>query len=428
MEINDGSSLANVQVVIDQTIKGFDQLKNEGVGSSFKITGQLVKSPKEGQFYELLWNDNKNHSFTIFGSSPQGDYPLAKKRHSLEYLRDIQHLRPRTNTIGVVTRIRNTIWDATHRFFQDRGFLYIHTPIITSSDCEGAGELFVIKTQEDLNTEKPSISSSFFKSPAFLTVSGQLNVENYWWSLGDVYTFGPTFRAENSHTKRHLSEFWMIEPELAFADLENWMTWAEDYLRFNIQKVLEQNQEDLKFCDKHVSNGLLSYLESLTNSKFERLEYTEAIKLLVEKETKSKTFEITPQWGIDMATEHEKYICDLFKSPVIVYNYPKEIKSFYMRENDDGKTVAAMDVLVPNIGEIIGGSQREERLDKLENRIASSGLSAQDYWWYLDLRKYGSIPHSGFGAGLERLVMMLSGIDNIRDSIPFPRWPGNAKF
>ena len=288
--------------------------------------------------------------------------------------------------------------------------------------------MFLVKTQEDLNSQKSEKSNSFFKSPAFLTVSGQLNVENYWWSLGDVYTFGPTFRAENSHTKRHLSEFWMIEPELAFADLENWMVWAEDYLRFNILKVLESNHDDIKFWDKQINKGHQDYLESLLNSKFERLEYTEAINLLNEKETKSKTFEVKPEWGIDMSTEHEKYIWDIFKNPVIVYNYPKDIKPFYMRENDDGKTVAAMDVLVPNIGEIIGGSQREERFDRLEKRIEMSGLSAQDYWWYLDLRRYGSIPHSGFGAGLERLVMMLTGIDNIRDSIPFPRWPGNAKF
>ncbi|CAI2366434.1 unnamed protein product [Moneuplotes crassus] len=422
LEINDGSCFKNLQVVIDKSINNFDQLKSEGVGTSFKITGTLVESPKKGQKYELSLRNNEDHSFKILGSSPQGEYPLAKKRHTLEYLRGIQHLRPRTNTIGAVTRIRNSICKATHDFFQDRGFLYIHTPIITSSDCEGAGELFHVKTQQ----EESENSENFFKDQVFLTVSGQLDVENYACSLSDVYTFGPTFRAENSHTKRHLSEFWMIEPELAFSDLNDCINCAEDYLKHNIEHVLVKNMEDLEFCNQWVKKGIIDDLNNILQQDFERIPYTDAISELA-SQSKNK-FEVYPEWGIDLSTEHEKFLCEINQKPVIVYDYPKQIKPFYMRQNDDGKTVAAMDVLVPGVGELIGGSQREERYEVLKNNIEQNGISPEEYWWYLDLRKYGSVPHSGFGAGLERLVMTISGIDNIRDSIPFPRWPGNAKY
>ena len=395
--------------------------------------GMIVKSPKSKQDYEIVLRNNDEHEFQIFGKSTQADYPLAKKKHTLEYVRDVMHLRSRTNIISTAMRIRNSVWQATHRFFSDRGFVYIHTPIITSSDCEGAGELFHVTTESDKED-----GNLYFKTPAFLTVSGQLNLETYWIGMGDVYTFSPTFRAENSHTKRHLSEFWMIEPEISYANLDDWINWAEDYLKYNVDYVLAHNTEDLEFWEKSIKKGIIQYLHSLSDAEILRLPYTEAIKILKSTPKSHKGFEVTPEYGVDLTTEHEKYLTSISHElssnscktpiPLAIYDYPKDIKPFYMRVNDDNKTVAAMDILVPEIGEIIGGSQREERVHVLWDRMSEMGINQKDYEWYVDTRRYGSIPHSGFGVGLERLVMMLSGIENIRDTIPFPRWVGNAKF
>lgn len=349
------------------------------------------------------------------------------------------HLRPRTNLIGVVARLRNSLSIATHEFFQKRGFLYVHTPMITASDCEGAGEMFQVTTtlpEKDLPvTEvkttkdgKVDYSYDFFKKPAFLTVSGQLNVENYCCSLGDVYTFSPTFRAENSHTKKHLAEFWMIEPELAFADLRDDMDCAEEYIKYCINYVLINHRDDLEWLEKNESKRLISNLEHIVKEDFERVTYTEAIKELQKKAKKAK-FEVLPEWGVDLQTEHERYLTEkIYKKPTIVYNYPKDIKAFYMRMNEDNLTVAAMDCLVPIIGEIVGGSQREERIDYLEKRIKELNLPLESYWWYLELRKFGTVPHAGFGLGFERLLLLVTGLENIREIIPFPRWPGHADF
>jgi asparaginyl-tRNA synthetase len=367
----------------------------------------------------------------VIGTCDPESYPMQKKRHTFEFLRTIAHLRPRTNTIGAVTRLRNALAYATHQYFQQKGFLYIHTPIITASDCEGAGKMFQVTTL-DLNNvpknENKQVDSSkdFFGTPSFLTVSGQLNGEIYACAMSDIYTFGPTFRAENSNTTRHLAEFWMIEPEMAFADLNDNMDNAEGYLKFVLKYVLENCPEDMQFFDKHVSNGLIERLKHVIETPFERTSYTFAVRIL---EKSNKAFEFPVKWGADLQSEHERYLAEeYFGKPVIITDYPKEIKSFYMRQNEDGKTVAAMDILVPKIGEIVGGSQREERLDILEKRIKELNMPLDPYWWYLELRKYGTVPHAGYGVGFERLIQFASGMENIRDVIPFPRYPGNADF
>lgn len=427
IEINDGSTLSNFQVVMNADLPGYTTiLDNLSTGTAVGITGTLVESPGEKQSVEIHAKE-----VSIIGRCDPETYPLQKKRHSFEFLRTIAHLRPRTNTIGAVTRVRNALAFATHLFFQQKGFLYVHTPIITASDCEGAGEMFRVTTLDpnaaprNVNGEV-DYTKDFFGKPAYLTVSGQLNGEIFACAMSDIYTFGPTFRAENSNTTRHLAEFWMIEPEMAFADLKDNMDCAEQYLKFVIHYVLKHCPEDMHFFDKHISTGLLKKLEHVLETPFERASYTYAIRIL---EKAPKKFEFPVHWGSDLQSEHERYLAEeYFGKPVILSDYPKQIKAFYMRSNDDNKTVAAMDVLVPGIGEIIGGSQREERLDLLETKLTEVGLHKEDYWWYLELRKYGSIPHSGYGAGFERLIQYLTGMENIRDVIPFPRYPGKADF
>ncbi len=421
IEVNDGSTLSNFQVVIDGSYPDFDALlETLSTGASVAVTGTLVESPAKGQSTEL-------HATTVelIGSSDAETYPLQKKRHSFEFLRTIAHLRPRTNTLGAVTRVRNALAYATHKFFQEKEFLYIHTPIITAADCEGAGELFRVSTLEN-GQKSENYEDDFFAKPAFLTVSGQLNGEIYACALSDIYTFGPTFRAENSNTSRHLAEFWMIEPEMAFADLKDDMDCAEAYLKYLINYVLEHCDEDIQFFDKFIEKGLIERLKHVSSNPFERLSYTEAISIL---ENAKHKFEYPVSWGCDLQSEHERYLAEVhIKKPLILTDYPKDIKAFYMRGNDDNKTVAAMDVIVPQIGEIIGGSQREERFDILEQRIEEMNLPKEHYWWYLDLRRYGSVPHAGFGLGFERLVQFVTGMENIRDVIPFPRYPGHADF
>ncbi len=426
IELNDGSTLSNLQIIVEETVPHYAELiKQLSTGASIGVTGQLVESPGQKQKWEL-----KASEITLFGTSPE-DYLLQKKRHSFEFLRTIAHIRARTNTQGAVTRVRNALALATHLFFQERDFLYVQTPIITASDCEGAGEQFLVTT---LDMNKPprhsdgsvDFSKDFFAKPAYLTVSGQLNGEAYACALSDIYTFGPTFRAENSNTSRHLAEFWMIEPEMAFADLKDDMECAESYLKYVFSYVLKNCAEDMEFFDAFIQKGVLERLRHVAESPFAYLTYTEAVDILKKS---GKAFQYPVEWGSDLQSEHERYLAEEYcKKPVILTNYPAKIKSFYMRDNDDGKTVAAMDVLVPKIGEIIGGSQREERLDRLEKKIVDFGLKPEDYWWYLQLRKYGSVPHAGFGAGFERLVLFATGMENIRDVIPFPRFPGNAEF
>eukprot|EP00922_Rhytidocystis_sp_ex-Travisia-forbesii_P064728 GHVS01096142.1.p1 GENE.GHVS01096142.1~~GHVS01096142.1.p1 ORF type:complete len:639 (+),score=138.47 GHVS01096142.1:72-1988(+) len=538
ISLNDGSSVKSLQVVVESTLPNFDQLLKCGVGCSFKCTGEIVKSPAEGQLVEMCCRScEAGHSLEILGTADAGKYPLAKKHHSREFLREIGHLRARTLFIGAVVRVRTQMAAATHSFFLGRDFQYIHTPIITGADCEGAGEMFAVtrllpepnarcfnaakstkpavETAAAINqagggggegegvtnatekkreiglegnaaaatvtttttngavevadaskhqsaTKKDAGSSSgdttttttttalyrlplsknstidykqdFFGRPTFLTVSGQLAVENYCHGVSDVYTFGPTFRAENSHTSRHLSEFWMVEPELAFADLHDNMNCAEDYLKFCVQWALEKCRTDVEWLDDNAAatssekegGGLVKRLEHLLKEPFGRITYTEAIELLLPHSDK---FSEKVEWGLDMGSEHERFLTEhIFNKPVIVYNYPKDFKAFYMRLNDDNKTVAAMDVLLPYIGEVIGGSQREERLDVLDKMIEEKGLNKKDYWFYRDLRQFGSMPHCGFGLGFERLVMLVSGVDNIRDVIPYPRYPMHADF
>ncbi|CAD7923107.1 unnamed protein product [Amoebophrya sp. A25] len=463
LSVNDGSCFADLQVVIEKGCRGAETLKGAvNTGASVKCCGTLVASPADGQKVELVLK--QEDEVTVLGSVSAAGYPLirTKKAHSREHLRTNAHLRPRSNLIGAVARVRSSLAYATHEFFRRRQFLYVHTPLITASDCEGAGEMFQVTTLLDQMQKDPSdkdyipfpksakdldFSKDFFKAKSYLTVSGQLAVENYCCSLSDVYTFGPTFRAENSHTTRHLSEFWMIEPELAFADLHDVMQCAEDYLKFCVQYAVDNCYTDLEFFDKQVEKGLLARLKNLLEKPFGRMSYTEAIELL-DKEVKNGNFKkyletnyatehdkkawpqlLTIEWGMDLNSAHEKYIAEeYFKRPVAVYNYPAAIKSFYMRANDDGRTCAAMDVLAPLVGEVIGGSQREERHDVLTGKIKENGLNEADYWWYLDLRKYGTVPHGGFGLGFERLIMLTTGIDNIRDVIPFPRYPGHAEF
>ncbi|MGK7953634.1 MAG: asparagine--tRNA ligase [Xenococcaceae cyanobacterium] len=427
MEVSDGSSLANLQVVLDSQIPDYENLlKKINTGASVEVEGVLVASQGKGQRIEL-----QAKTVTVYGEANPEVYPLQKKRHSFEFLRTIGHLRSRTNTIGAVFRVRNACSRAIHNFFQEKGFLWIHTPIITASDCEGAGELFSV-TSLDLNkipqTDKGEIdySQDFFGKPAYLTVSGQLQVEAMAMAFQNVYTFGPTFRAENSNTSRHLAEFWMVEPEMAFCDLEGDQNLAEEFLKYIFKYVLENCPEDMEFFNKWIDKSLLATADNIINNEFARITYTEAVSLL---EKAKKKFQFPVEWGIDLQSEHERYLAeDLFKKPVIVTNYPKEIKAFYMRLDDGGKTVAAMDVLAPNIGEIIGGSQREERLDVLEKRMQDSQVETDSLWWYLDLRRYGTVPHAGFGLGFERLVQFMTGMSNIRDVIPFPRTPLNAEF
>lgn len=428
VNLYDGSSMAGLQIVVDNA-----QNPDLGVlahqltaGTAAAIAGTLVKSPGKEQPVEL-----QASGITIVGICPADDYPLQKKRHSFEFLRTIAHLRPRTNTFGAVARVRNALAFATHKFFQENGFLYIMTPIITASDCEGAGQMFQVTTLKFNKLPKTStgtidFSQDFFAKPAFLTVSGQLNVETSCCALGNVYTFGPTFRAENSNTSRHLAEFWMIEPELAFADINDDMDLAEKYLKYVLNHVLTTCAADIKFFNEFIDKTVLDRLNNVINHPFERITYTQAIDILKKA---PKKFEYPVSWGCDLQSEHERYLTEEhFKKPTIVTGYPKEIKAFYMRQNEDGKTVAAMDILVPGIGELVGGSQREERLDILEKRLEEFKLNKQDYWWYLELRKYGSVPHAGFGVGFERLVLFATGMENIRDVIPFPRYPGHADF
>ena len=529
IDLNDGSSIKNLQIIVNKDVPGYADLIKEGIGSCLQLRGLIVKSPGNKQPIEMRIENTNDHYARVIGTCKQGDYPLMvgkeAKKMKLETLRDICHLRPRTNIISCVTRIRNNLAYATHVYFQNRGFQYIHTPLITSSDCEGAGSMFQVTTlfpspsaKMDVKTlpdGKVDYKNDFFAKPTYLTVSGQLAVENYACALSDVYTFGPTFRAEVSHTSRHLAEFWMIEPEMCFADLFDDMECGENYLKFCLKYVLENNKDDLEFLEKQVEKGLIARLKNVIEEDFKKLSYTEAIeilkesvakdkKLFVEEKTKEekeaiakakkekkeaakkakaekkakeaqekkegkteekkeetkpeekkeevkkeepkpeekkeeKKEEAKPEekkedlrniyWGMDMASQHERYLTEVvFKKPVIVYNYPKEIKSFYMKLNPDGKTVAAADILVPKIGEIIGGSQREESYEKLEQRMKELNMDKSGYWWYLDLRKFGTVPHSGFGLGFERLVMMATGIDNIRDVIPYPRYPGHADF
>ena len=426
VELNDGSYFKSLQVVIeDGILDNFKEIAKQNVGAALIVSGTLVYTPQAKQPIEL-----KAAMVTVEGASTP-DYPLQKKRHTLEYLRTIAHLRPRTNTFSAVFRVRSVAAYAIHKFFQEQGFVYVHTPLITASDCEGAGEMFRVTTLDMKNpplTEDGEVdfSQDFFGKSANLTVSGQLNAESFAQAFGNVYTFGPTFRAENSNTQRHAAEFWMIEPEMAFADLNDYMNTAEAMIKFVLNEVMEKCPREMEFFNQFIDKGLLERLEHVKNSEFVRVSYTEAVRLLEESGHK---FDYPVSWGCDLQTEHERYLTEeLFKKPVFVTDYPKEIKAFYMRLNDDGKTVAAADCLVPGIGEIIGGSQREERLDVLESRMKELGLNPEDYWWYLDLRRYGSTHHAGYGLGFERLIMYLTGISNIRDVLPHPRTVGNADF
>ena len=425
IEVNDGSFFKNIQVVFDNKLENFKEVSKLPISSSITVIGTLVETPEAKQPFEIHAKE------VIVEGLSDSDYPLQKKRHTFEYLRTIAHLRPRSNLFSAAFRVRSVAAYAIHKFFQDRNFVYAHSPIITGSDCEGAGEMFRLTTL-DLNdvpkTEdgKVDYSQDFFGKEANLTVSGQLNAEIMALAFRNVYTFGPTFRAENSYTGRHASEFWMIEPEIAFADLEDNMELAEDMIKYIINYVLENCPEEMEFFNSFVDKGLLERLHKIVNSEFTRITYTKAIELLLESGQK---FEYPVEWGCDLQTEHERYITEqIFNAPVFVTDYPKEIKAFYMRMNEDGKTVRAMDLLVPGVGEIIGGSQREERYDLLMDRIKECGLNEEDYWWYLELRKYGTATHSGFGLGFERIIMYLTGISNIRDVIPFPRTPKNAEF
>ena len=427
LEVNDGSCLKNVQVIIDHTPEIEAELEKISTGASVSVTGELVESPGKGQKWEV-----RGKSIELVGFADPETFPLQKKRHSDEFLRTIAHLRPRTNKFGAMFRIRSELSYAIHKFFRDKGFFYVHTPIITGSDCEGAGEMFRITSldHEALSTMKKEdqAANDFFGKEAHLTVSGQLDAEMYALSLGQVYTFGPTFRAEKSNTPRHAAEFWMIEPEVAFADLNDNMDLGEDMVKYLINHVLENCAEDIELFAKFVDKTLMDTLRNTLDNDFERITYTDAVNLL-QRCKKAKKFEFYPEYGQDLQTEHERYLTEKhFKKPVIVYDYPKEIKPFYMRVNDDDKTVAAMDLLVPRIGELVGGSQREERLDVLESRIAETGMDSEEYWWYLDTRRFGSAPHAGFGMGFERMLMLLTGVTNIRDVIPFPRTPKNLEF
>jgi asparaginyl-tRNA synthetase len=426
IEINDGSCMANLQVIADADLPNYnDELLKLQTGCSVQVKGEIVPSRGKGQKVEL-----KAEEIRVIGWADPEIYPLQKKRHSFEYLRTIAHLRPRTNTFGAIARIRNAISLAIHAFFQERGFLYIHTPIITGSDCEGAGEMFRVTTLELENLPQKGgrvdFEGDFFGSPSHLTVSGQLEAEIYALSMGNVYTFGPTFRAENSNTSRHLSEFWMVEPEIAFCDLEGDIELAVEFIKYIFSYVLKNCHEDMEFFNRFIDSTTIGTLENIISREFEILTYTEGVDILLKSGEK---FEFPVAWGKDLQSEHERYLCEnVFKRPVVLIDYPKDIKAFYMKVNDDEKTVRAMDVLVPKIGEIIGGSQREDDYEILRKRIMETGLNPDDYWWYLDLRKFGSAPHSGFGLGFDRLIQFVTGMANIRDVIPFPRTPGNISF
>ncbi len=424
IELNDGSCLSNIQVIVDGKLDNYSDIVKLSTGAAVAVTGELVESPGKGQKWEIHATEVE-----IVGHAPE-DYPLQKKRHTDEYLRTIAHLRPRSNKYGAIFRIRSKLSQAIHDFYQERDFKWIHTPIITGSDCEGAGEMFRVTTfdleQVPMHEGGINFAEDFFGKEANLTVSGQLSVETFCTSLGDVYTFGPTFRSENSNTSRHMAEFWMIEPEMAFADLQDDMALGQDFIQYLVRHTLDECSEDLELFAKFVDKGLMDTLDNIVSNDFIRLPYTEAITIL---EKSGQDFEYDVAWGKDLQSEHERFLTEQhFKQPVIVYDYPKDIKAFYMRMNDDEKTVAAMDILVPAIGEIIGGSQREERYDVLKQRINQLGFNEEDYWWYLDTRKYGSVPHAGFGLGFERLLMLVSGISNIRDVIPFPRTPKSLEF
>ncbi|WP_312045428.1 asparagine--tRNA ligase [Anaerotignum sp.] len=426
IELNDGSFFKNLQVVFEaEALSNYTEITKQGVGAALIVKGILMETPDAKQAFEL-----KATEIQVEGTSAP-EYPLQKKRHGVEFLRQIAYLRPRTNMFSATFRVRSLIAYAIHNFFQERGFVYAHTPIITGSDCEGAGEMFRVTTL-DLNnlpkTEdgKIDFSKDFFGKETNLTVSGQLSAETFAMAFRNVYTFGPTFRAENSNTARHAAEFWMIEPEMAFADLEDNMELAEDMLKYIIRYVLENAPEEMEFFNSFVDKTLLERLQNILDNEFGRVTYTKAVELLIES---GQVFEYPVEWGIDLQTEHERYLTEqIFKKPVFVTNYPKDIKAFYMRMNEDNKTVSAMDLLVPGVGEIIGGSQREERLDLLEQRMDELGLNKEDYWWYLDLRKYGGTRHAGFGLGFERAVMYLTGMGNIRDVLPYPRTVKNAEF
>ncbi|WP_221032046.1 asparagine--tRNA ligase [Actomonas aquatica] len=426
IELNDGSCLKNLQVIADATMPGYAEVVQKlTTGASIRVQGELIASKGQGQAWEV-----KAAQVELMGAAGS-TYPLQKKGHSMEFLREIAHLRPRANLFGAVFRVRSRLAYAVHQYYQDRGYVYVHTPIITGSDCEGAGELFRVSTLDPMNPPKNEeggvdYEQDFFARPTYLTVSGQLEAEVFACALGKVYTFGPTFRAENSNTSRHASEFWMIEPEMAFVDLAGNMDVAEDFVKYLIRDVQEHCADDLEIFGKFVDKGLKARLDFVLERPFQRVSYTEAMDILT---ASGKKWEHPVKWGDNLQSEHERYLAEEhFKCPVTVYNYPKEIKPFYMRLNDDGKTVTAMDVLVPGIGEIVGGSQREERLDVLEANMDHHGLNKEDYSWYLDLRRYGSVPHSGFGLGFERMLMFVTGMANIRDVIPFARTPGNAAF
>ena len=425
IELNDGSFFKNVQVVFDNTLPNFDDICKLSISSSIKVNGKFIKTEGAKQPFEI-----KASSVEIYDVS-DADYPLQKKRHTFEYLRTIAHLRPRANTFNAVFRVRSAAAYAIHKFFQERNFVYVHSPIITSSDAEGAGEMFSVSSFDFNNVPKTEdgnvdYSKDFFGRPAHLTVSGQLDVENYAFAFRNVYTFGPTFRAENSNTVKHAAEFWMIEPEICFADLKDDMDLAEDMLKFVISYVLETCPEEMEFFNTFIDKTLLERLQNVVSSDFGRISYTDAVK---ELEKCNDKFQFPVSWGCDLQTEHERYLSEVvFKKPVFVTDYPMDIKAFYMKQNPDGKTVAAADLLAPGIGEIIGGSQREEDLEKLEKRMNDLGLNKEDYWWYLDLRRFGSVTHSGFGLGFERLIMYVTGMQNIRDVIPFPRTPKTCEF
>ena len=425
LQVSYGSTLTDLQIVIEPSLPNYQIVESINTGCSISVAGELVSSEGKGQKYEVKANELK-----LLGSSDPDTYVLQKKRHTLEFLRENGHLRPRTNTFGAMARVRNATGYAIHQFFQQNGFQHIQTPMITGSDAEGAGAMFRVTTLDPYtaseNKDAGDYSQDFFGKPTFLTVSGQLEAEIFASALSDVYTFGPTFRAENSNTTRHLAEFWMVEPEVAFCDLGGLAELAEEFLKYIFTQVLENCSEDMEFFNQWYDKTAISTLESIIASDFERLTYSEAVEILLKA---NQQFEFPVEWGLDLQSEHERYITEeVVKRPVVVTDYPKDIKAFYMRLNDDGRTVGAMDVLVPRIGEIIGGSQREERYDVLLSRLKGSGLDEDNYWWYLDLRRFGSVPHSGFGLGFERTVQFITGMQNIRDVIPFPRTPNNAEF
>ena len=450
IELNDGSCISNLQIVVDSSVPGYaETIKHVTTGASIRVTGELKASPGAKQRVEL-----QASTLTLLGPADALKYPLQKKGHSWEFLREIAHLRPRTNTFGAMARVRNTVCFSIHRFFQERGFLYVHTPIITTSDCEGAGEMFQVTTLdlERLAKSASSVSGTalaagsgtsdsqpakvspptidytqdFFGKKASLTVSGQLEGETFATAVGPVYTFGPTFRAENSNTTRHLAEFWMIEPEMPFYELPDNMQLAEDFIKTIVRDVLRERAEDMEFFNERIDKTILATLKNILDHDFKRVSYTEAVEILL---ACGQKFEYPVEWGINLQAEHERYLTEKhFQQPIIVYDYPRTLKPFYMKCNADGKTVRAMDVLVPGVGEIIGGSQREDDLDTLLSRMAECHLNPDDYWWYVDLRRYGSVPHAGFGLGLERILLLLTGMQNIRDVIPYPRFPGSAEF